>query len=194
MNKRTVLLQQMNSLAESKTAQYHDVIYINCIRRVNLYIIAIKSINKEDFMKFSHALILASSLAFFACGGDDDDDSPAGPSKTSYDCTVSNGVKVAYPTISEQFKIGQTIDVVFGTTIEDGYRIVFKKNTSDAGLDLLDESYDLTGPADGKTCHTVKVKLDAEKGVEATLTGIIRVIPYNNQNKGNNSELFVVKE
>ena len=144
-------------------------------------------------MKFSHALILASSLAFFACGGDDDSPSAA-PSTPTYDCTVSDGVKVVYPTIIEQFKIGQTIDVVFGTTVDDGYRIVFKKNTSDMGIDLLDESYDLTGPADGKTCHTVKVKLDAEKGVEATLTGIIRVIPYNKQNKGNNSALFVVNE
>ena len=143
-------------------------------------------------MKFSHALILASSLAFFACGGDDDD-SPTG-AKAGYDCTVSDGVKVAYPTVSEQFKVGQTIDVVFGTTIDDGYRIVFKKNAGDAGFDLLDESFDLTVPADGKTCQTVKVKLDAEKGVEPTLTGIIRVVPYNKQNKGNNSELFVVKE
>ena len=144
-------------------------------------------------MKFSHALILASSLAFFACGGDDDSTSAA-PSTPTYDCTVSDGVKVAYPTVSEQFKIGQTIDVVFGTTIDDGYRIAFKKNTGADPIDLLDESYDLTGPADGKTCHTVKVKLDAAKGVEATLTGIIRVIPYNKQNKGNNSALFVVNE
>ena len=142
-------------------------------------------------MKFSHALILASSLAFFACGGDDDSPTSA---KSGYDCTVSDGVKVAYPTVSEQFKVGQTIDVVFGTTIDDGYRIVFKKNAGDAGFDLLDESYDLTAPADGKTCHTVKVKLDAEKGVEPTMTGIIRVVPYNKQNKGNISELFVVKE
>ena len=142
-------------------------------------------------MKFSHALIMASSLAFFACGGDDDSPTSA---KSGYDCTVSDGVKVAYPTVSEQFKVGQTIDVVFGTTIDDGYRIVFKKNAGDAGLDLLDESFDLTVPADGKTCQTVKVKLDAAKGVEPTLTGIIRVVPYNKQNKGNNSELFVVKE
>ena len=142
-------------------------------------------------MKFSHALIMASSLAFFACGGDDDSPTSA---KSGYDCTVSDGVKVAYPTVSEQFQIGQTIDVVFGTTIDDGYRIVFKKNTGDAGVDLLDESFDLTVPADGKTCQTVKVKLDAAKGVEPTMTGIIRVVPYNKQNKGNISELFVVKE
>lgn len=141
-------------------------------------------------MKISHALILASSLAFFACGGDDDSPTSA---KNGYDCTVSDGVKVAYPTVSEQFKVGQTIDVVFGTTIDDGYRIVFKKNAGDPGYDLFEESVDLTAPADGKTCQTVKVKLDAEKGVEPTFTGIIRVIPYNKQNQGNNSELFVVK-
>ena len=141
-------------------------------------------------MKFSHALILASSLAFFACGGDDD--SPTG-ANAGYDCTVSDGVKVAYPTVSEQFKVGDEITVVFGTTIDDGYRIVFKKNAGDEGFDLLDESFDLTVPADGKTCQTVKVKLDAEKGVEPTSTGIIRVVPYNRQNKANNSELFIVK-
>ena len=142
-------------------------------------------------MKFSHALILASSLAFFACGGDDDD-SPSAPSQ-SYDCSVTGGVKVVYPTISEQFKINQEITVVFGTDIEDnGYRIIFKKNAGDQGFDLLDEAYD--AKMDGKTCNEVKVKLSSEKGVEPTLTGIIRVAPYNKQNKGNNSELFIVKE
>ncbi|MBR2092186.1 MAG: hypothetical protein IJ905_18020 [Fibrobacter sp.] len=141
-------------------------------------------------MKFSHALILASSLAFFACG--DDDDSPSAPSK-SYDCSVTNGVKVVYPTVSEQFKMGDEITVVFGTDIEDnGYRIIFKKNAGDQGFDLLEEAYD--AKMDGKTCNEVKVKLSSEKGVEPTLTGIIRVAPYNKQNKGNNSELFIVKE
>lgn len=141
-------------------------------------------------MKFSHALILASSLAFFACG--DDDDSPSAPSQ-SYDCTVTDGVKVVYPTISEQFKINQEITVVFGTDIEDnGYRIIFKKNAGDQGFDLLEEAYD--AKMDGKTCNEVKVKLSSEKGVEPTLTGIIRVAPYNKQNKGDNSELFIVKE
>ena len=141
-------------------------------------------------MKFSHALILASSLAFFACG--DDDDSPSAPSQ-SYDCSVTGGVKVVYPTISEQFKINQEITVVFGTDIEDnGYRIIFKKNAGDQGFDLLDEAYD--AKMDGKTCNEVKVKLSSEKGVEPTLTGIIRVAPYNKQNKGDNSELFIVKE
>ena len=142
-------------------------------------------------MKFSHALLLASSLAFFACGGDDDD-SPTG-ANSRYDCSVTGGVKVVYPTISEQFKIGQEITVVFGTDIEDnGYKIVFKKNAGDQGVDLLDEAYDAV--MDGKTCNEVKVKLDPERGVEPTMTGIIRVVPYNKQNKGNNSELFIVKE
>ena len=143
-------------------------------------------------MKFSHALILASSLAFFACGGDDDSDSPAAPSKQSYDCSVTDGVKVVYPTVSETFKVGDEITVIFGTDIEDnGYRIIFKNGTSDQGMDLLEESVD--AKADGKTCNEVKVKLSADKGVEPTMFGIIRVAPYNKQSKGNNSALFIVK-
>lgn len=112
-----------------------------------------------------------------------------------YDCSVSDGVKVVYPAGGEKFKVGQTIDVVFGTSIEDnGYRIVFKKNAGDAGMDLRDDAFDLNGPADGKTCYSVKVKLDAEYGVEATSNGIIRVIPYNRSNKGANSKEFVVEK
>jgi len=147
-------------------------------------------------MKFSHALILASSLAFFACG--DDDDSPSAPSK-SYDCSVTNGVKVVYPTVSEQFKMGDEITVVFGTDIEDnGYRITFKNGAGGEPIDLTKESVDAV--TDGKTCNEVKVKLSADQCadkttcVEPTMTGIIRVIPYTKQNKGNNSELFIVKE
>ena len=59
-------------------------------------------------MKFSHALILASSLAFFACGGDDE--SSTGPSSSeSFDCTVTDGVKVVSPKGGETFKVGETI-------------------------------------------------------------------------------------
>ncbi len=116
-------------------------------------------------------------------------------SSADYDCSVSNGVKVVYPAGGEKFKVGQTIDVVFGTSVEDnGYRIIFKKNTSDAGADLLDEFFDLNGPADGKTCYTVKVKLSGSVGVEPTMHGIIRVAPYNRQNKGASSKEFVVEK
>ena len=115
-------------------------------------------------------------------------------SSADYDCSVSDGVKVVYPAGGEKFKVGQTIDVVFGTSVDDSYRIVFRKNTSDAGADLLDESFDLNGPADGKTCYTVKVKLSGSMGVEPTMHGIIRVAPYNRQNKGANSKEFVVEK
>ena len=112
-----------------------------------------------------------------------------------YDCSVSDGVKVVYPAGGEKFMVGQTIDVVFGTDIDDdGYRIIFKKNTSDAGADLLDDPFDLNGPADGKTCYTVKVKLSSDRGVDATSNGIIRVIPYNKSNKGASSKEFVVEK
>ena len=144
-------------------------------------------------MKFSHALLLASSLAFFACG--DDDDSPTGASSSKYDCSVSDGVKVVYPDVGSSFKMGDEITVVFGSAVEDnGYRFIFKTSTSDPGVDLLEESAGPQGQADGKTCYEVKVKLSADMGVEPTLTGFIRVQPYNKSSKGNNSALFVVKE
>ena len=107
------------------------------------------------------------------------------------DCSVTDGVKVVYPAGGESFKIGDSIEVVFGTSVDDSYRIIFKNGTSDAGLDLRNESFDLNGPADGKTCYTVKVKLSSDR-VVATSNGIIRVAPYNRTNKGANSKEFAV--
>ena len=63
-------------------------------------------------MKFSHALILASSLAFLACG---DDESSTGPDNSSADCSVTDGVKVVSPKGGEEFKVDETIKVVFGS-------------------------------------------------------------------------------
>ena len=145
-------------------------------------------------MKFSHALLLASSLAFFACGGDDDDDSPAGPSTPKYDCSVKGGVKVVYPAGGESFKIGEEITVVFGTDVDgSGYRFVFKVDEEDIGMDFFEESKGLEGKGDGKTCYEQKVKLSKDV-VEATTTGIIRVIPYEDTKKGANSGKFTVKK
>ena len=113
-------------------------------------------------------------------------------SSGAYDCSVTDGVKVVYPAGGETFNVGQTIDVVFGTTVYDSYYIVFKTNFHDTGFLLVDESFDLNSPADGKTCHTVKVELSADRGVEATSTGIIRVVPYAKTSKGANSNSFKV--
>jgi hypothetical protein len=144
-------------------------------------------------MKFSHALLLACSLAFFACGGDDEEDSPAGPSKPSYDCTVKNGVKVVYPAGGEEFKIGDEITVIYGSSVDgSGYRFVFKVDEEDIGMDLFDESMGLDGKGDGKTCYEQKVKLSKDV-VEKTTKGIIRVIPYEDSKKGANSGTFTVK-
>ena len=113
---------------------------------------------------------------------------------TGYDCSVSDGVKVVYPAGGEKFKVGQTIDVVFGTDLDDnGYRVVFNKNSSDVGMDLTDGSVGPSGRGDGKTCYTVKVKLSSDR-VDATSNGIIRVVPYNKSSKGVNSKEFVVEK
>jgi len=144
-------------------------------------------------MKFSHALILASSLAFFACGGDDDSPSAA-PSTPTYDCTVSDGIKVVSPAGGETFKVGEEITVVFGTDIVDAsYRIGFKNSSGVQALDLTDDG-SVDAVMDGKTCNVYKIKLSADYGVEPTETGFIRIAPYNKQNKGADSKSFVVKE
>ena len=94
----------------------------------------------------------------------------------------------------ETFTVGQTIEVVFGTTIDVDHYVDFRKNESDNGFQLSDESFELKNPADGKTCHTVKVTLSADHGVEPTTAGVVRVIPYGIQNKGANSGKFTVKK
>ena len=142
-------------------------------------------------MKFSHALLLASSLAFLACGDDDDSSSNA---SDKFDCTVSDGVKVVYPTNGETFKIGQKITVIYGSTVDgSGYMIKFKTDKDDAGKDLTSGSVGFAGKGDGKTCYEVEVVLDAKKVTETT-TGIIRVVPYEKTNKGANSAEFTVKK
>lgn len=165
-------------------------------------------------MKFSHALVLASTLAFFACG--DDDSSSTGPSsdpqsseskakssdskdkssesKAKFDCTVSGGVKVVSPAAGDEFKIGDTITVVFGSDVEDsGYRIEFKKDKDSKGKNMgLDGSVGPESP-DGKTCYEVDVVLD-EEWTETSDEAVIRVIPYNKTSKGANSEAFKVSE
>ena len=142
-------------------------------------------------MKFSHALLLASSLAFLACGDDDDSSSNA---SDKFDCTISDGVKVVYPTKGETFKIGQKITVIYGSTVDgSGYMIKFKTDKDDAGKDLTSGSVGFAGKGDGKTCYEVEVVLDAKKVTETT-TGIIRVVPYEKTNKGANSAEFTVKK
>lgn len=139
-------------------------------------------------MKFSHALILASSLAFFAC-----DDTTSADNGSDFDCSVSGGVKVVSPKGGEEFKIGDKLTVVYGSDVQgSGYRFVFKASEDDMGTDLLDESAGPEQP-DGKSCYEQVVVLS--KGlVEPTSTAIIRVIPYENTKKGANSGTFKVKE
>lgn len=108
-----------------------------------------------------------------------------------YDCSVTDGVKVVYPAGGETFKVGQTIRVVYGSDVQgSGYRFVFKKSEDDMGVDLLEESAGPEGP-DGKTCYVQEVVLSADL-VEETLTGIIRVVPYEYAKKGANSGEFFV--
>ena len=165
-------------------------------------------------MKFYKVIFLAASLALMACG---DDSSSSGPAdepassaketksssstdkpkssadKTEYDCTVSGGVKVVFPAGGEEFKMGETITVVYGSDIAgSGFRFVFKVDEDDAGMDMLTGSAGPENP-DGKTCYTQEVVL-SDDYAEPSDEAIIRVVPYERQSKGANSAAFKVKE
>ena len=119
-----------------------------------------------------------------------DSKTPASES-SSYDCSVTDGVKVVYPKGGESFKMGDKIKVVYGSDVKgSGFRFVFKTSESDAGLDMLEESAGPESP-DGKTCYEQEVVL-SDDFAEATETAIIRVIPYEKTAKAANSGTFKV--
>ena len=156
-------------------------------------------------MKFSYVAILVAALAFWAC--DDDDSSSTKPSSetpssssnkdsstASYDCSVEDGVVVAYPKGGEKFKLGETVKVVYGASENlAGPQFIFRYRASenDAGTDLTDEAVGEKSP-DGKTCYEQEVVLDAE--LATSEEGFIQVIPYVETRKNGKSGKFTVTE
>ena len=140
-------------------------------------------------MKFSHALILASSLAFFACGGDDE--SSTGPDNGTAECSVTEGVKVVSPKGGETFTVGETINVAFCSDMDfGGFGVELRYEDGSKSVNLLDESID-DATIDGKTVNEYKIALE---GVKATDAAYIYVYPYAKQAKAGKSGSFKVKE
>ena len=140
-------------------------------------------------MKFTRALILASSLAFFAC----DDSTSADNGSGSADCSVTDGVKVVSPKAGDVFKVGETIKVVFGSDMDfGGFGVELRFDEGAKKVNLLDESID-DAVIDGKTCNEYSIKLDAE-GIVAADDAYIYVYPYSKQSKAGKSGTFKVKE
>lgn len=122
-------------------------------------------------------------------GSGSPEDGGSEQNKNEFDCSVTDGVKVVFPMGGETFKVGDRINVVYGSDVQgSGYRFVFKNSDDDIGRDMLDES---AGPEvpDGKTCYEQEVVLD-EGIVGDAGFGIIRVIPYENTKKAANSGKF----
>ena len=148
-------------------------------------------------MKLFCVLFLAASFALVACGDDSSSSAPAddngSSSKTKYDCSVSGGVKVVYPTGGETFHMGDTITVVYGSDVMgSGYRFVYKVDEDDNGKDVFKGSVGPEEP-DGKTCYEQEIVL-SDKFAQPSDEAIIRVVPYERQNKGADSKSFKVKE
>ena len=147
-------------------------------------------------MKLFSVLFLAASFALVACGDDSSSSAPAddngSSSKTKYDCSVSGGVKVVYPTGGETFHMGDTITVVYGSDVMgSGYRFVYKVDEDDNGKDVFKGSVGPEEP-DGKTCYEQEVVLDAE--LATSEEGFIQVIPYVETRKNGKSGKFTVTE
>ncbi|MCQ2098381.1 MAG: hypothetical protein MJY87_10650 [Fibrobacter sp.] len=143
-------------------------------------------------MKMTRSLLAVSALAlsslFVACS---DDSSSTGSG--SSECSVTNGIVIVSPAAGDSYKAGETITVVFGTDIaKNGFRIQYRPNADAKGVDLTEESVGPEKP-DGKTCYEVKVTLD-EDLVTPSKDAVIRVIPYDDQAKGENSATFTVTE
>ena len=148
-----------------------------------------------NFVKLAvSACTVFTTIAMVACddSASSSNDTPESVSKTGFDCSVTDGVKVVSPQDGDSYKIGSTIKVIYGTDVEgSGYRFVFKKSEDDKGKDLFKESMGVSGKGDGKTCYEQEVVLSSDIVTE-TETAIIRVIPYEKTPKAANSGTFKV--
>ena len=139
-------------------------------------------------MKFSHALILASSLAFLAC---DDDKSSTGPDNGTAECSVTDGVKVVSPAGGETFKVGQTITVAFCSDMDfGGFGVELRYEDGTKSVNLLDETID-DAVIDGKTCNEYLVDLPMDVLAD---DAFIYVYPYSKQSKAGKSGTFRIVE
>lgn len=153
-------------------------------------------------MKLTYAVILATSLAFWACSDDSsstsasDEKTPSSDSSSAkYDCTTEDGVVVVYPKGGEKFKVGETIKVVYGASPDlsgSQFRFAYRAN-EDADVNDLTESSAGEKNPDGKTCYEQEVKLDASL-VEPSKEAFIQVIPYAKTRKNGKSGKFTVTE
>ena len=156
-------------------------------------------------MKLTYAVILATSLAFWACSDDESSTSASNnnptPSSNSnsgtaeYDCTTSDGVVVVYPKGGETFKIGETIKVVYGADPSlAGPQFIFKyrANEESEGSELTSTSAGEENP-DAKPSIEQEVKLDASL-VEPSTEAFIQVVPYVKTRKNGKSGKFTVTE
>ena len=109
--------------------------------------------------------------------------------KKEYDCSVTDGIKVVSPADGESFRIGDSVNVVFGSDQDyGGFMIELRFNDGASRVLLLDET--LEGVTDGITCNEKKILLSAEIGVEVANDAYIYIAPYAKQSKAGKSGTF----
>lgn len=147
-------------------------------------------------MKFStmltRSLLAMSFVALVGCG--EETAGSNGDDEVAFDCTVSDGIKVVSPKGGETFKVGDTIEVVFGVDVLDGsYVIEYRVTEDDMGFSLTENSIPKENvTVDGKTCNTVEVVLSSDV-VDPSDEAVIVVRPYAEKGLGK-SKKFKVEE
>lgn len=143
----------------------------------------------------TRSVLALGFVALVACDDSSSSSDNGGESNSKLDCSVTKGTVVVSPKGGETFKLGDSIEVVFGTDIVDGsYRIIITPDEETPGLDLVSPSLPSSEvEADGKTCNTVKVYLDPETA-EAMDEALIEVQPYARPRYPGYSKAFKVVE
>ena len=147
--------------------------------------------------RFTLSLALLAGAWMVGCSSSssasDEDSSSSSASYNSEDCTLSEqGVKILLPAGDEEYKIGDSITIVFVAKYANanGFKVLYKANADDQGTQLFANSIGDEAP-DGTECTEVKALLKEELTpsteafihVEAYLAGKIRA----------NSNTFTVK-
>lgn len=156
---------------------------------------------KKSFAMFGALAVLGMFSVMGCSSGTEPEDKGNSSSSGSYDCSVVNGVKVVAPEGGEKFKLGDKVEVVFGSDVENsGIRLVYVTRVDGKlrQLDMFAQSYsEKSWKYDGKTCNTLEFTLDVDKDGDPLPTGDavkIRVIPYEDTNKMGESKEFSVSE
>lgn len=147
--------------------------------------------------QFALSLALLASAWMVGCSSSssasEEDSSSSSAAYNAEDCTLSeDGVKILLPAGDEEYKIGDSITIVFVAKYANagGFSVLYKANADDEGSELFAGSVGDESP-DGTECTEAKALLTEE--LTPSTEAFIRVQAYNAPKIRANSNTFTVK-